>query len=268
MWSWAQERQVAWRHYATDTVPQALDATTALARALDVEALRTQRVDLRQRLSKQLEGVPPAHLTLMMNVVNEISLSLYQTLATDLVDTLAPNGSLIVIEPAAFEPSRRALAFRDALTDAGWVIRAPCPQSGPCPALANSTEWCHENWNLTRPAFMAAVDSLVGTRRETLKATWFIADRGPPSTHTAPPLARVVSERFEERGRIRARVCTLGALRTIELQRRDRTPLNEDFTRLARFSLMRFSGGRTVGDALRLGPTDEVMVIGEADEDD
>ncbi len=57
-----------------------------------------------------------------------------------------------------------------------------------------------------------------------------------------------------------------GALQTLELQRRDRTPENDAFTRLARFSLMRFSGGATVGDALRLKPTDTVVVIGEADE--
>ena len=40
-----------------------------------------------------------------------------------------------------------------------------------CPALAAPKEWCHDSWTFERPAFMGAVDALVGTRRETLKAT-------------------------------------------------------------------------------------------------
>jgi hypothetical protein len=74
-----------------------------------------------------------------------------------------------------------------------------------------------------------------------------------------------VSDRFEEKGRSRARVCTAGELVTLELQRRDRSPLNDDFARLARFSLMTFSGAQPIGDALRLGAEDEVRLIREAD---
>jgi len=268
MWAWARTRGIRWRHYATDAVPEALSAAEALGRALGVDGLSTRRVDLRAPLGPQLEGVPPVDITLMMNVVNELPPHLFSSLAESLVRTLTPNGALVVIDPAAFEPSRRALAFRDALTEAGWTIRAPCPQSGLCPALAADGEWCHENWTLARPAFMAAVDALVGTRRETLKATWFIADRTPPTSAAEPGLARVVSERFEERGRSRARVCTAEGLVTLELQRRDRAPKNRDFAHLGRFSLIRYTGGTPVGDALRLGADDTVSVIQEADEVD
>ncbi len=268
MWAWAQPRGIRWRHYATDAVPEALSAAEALGRALGVRDLSTRRVDLRSPLGPQLEGVPPVDITLMMNVVNELPTRLFSTLAESLASTLAQNGALVVIDPAAFEPSRRALTFRDALSEAGWTIRAPCPQSGPCPALAADGEWCHENWTLARPSFMAAVDALVGTRRETLKATWFIADRHPSTSAAEPGLARVVSERFEERGRSRARVCTPEGLVTLELQRRDRGPTNRDFAQMGRFSLIRYTGGTPVGDALRLGAEDTVSVIQEADEPD
>ena len=265
MWAWARGRGLRWRHHATDLVPQALGATRALAEKLGVEGLTTSKIDLAQPLAPQLRGREPADIVLMMNVVNELAPTLYGSLAASLGDALGPDGALVVIEPAAAEPSRRALAFRDALVDTGWAIRAPCPASGPCPALAAPKEWCHDSWTLHRPAFMAAVDALVGTRRETLKATWFIADRRPPSPPATIPRGRVVSDRFEEKGRSRARVCTAGELVTLELQRRDRSPLNGDFARLARFSLMTFSGAQPIGDALRLGAEDEVRLIREAD---
>ena len=268
MWSWAAPRGIAWRHYATDAVSQALDATETLARALGVKGLSTRRVDLKAPLGPQLDGIPPVDITLMMNVVNELPTQVFPALADSLAETLGPKGALVVIDPAAFAPSRRALAFRDALSAAGWVIRAPCPQTGPCPALATETEWCHENWNLERPPFMAAVDALVGTRRETLKATWFIADKQPLDASPSPGLGRVVSERFEERGRTRARICTASGLMNLELQRRDRSPQNRAFADLGRFSLINFTGGQSVGDATRLGREDTVSVIQEADEID
>ena len=74
-----------------------------------------------------------------------------------------------------------------------------------------------------------------------------------------------MSDRFEEKGRSRVRVCTAGQLVTLELQRRDRAPHNGDFAHLGRFSQVTFSGAKGVGDALRLGRDAEVRLIAEAD---
>jgi SAM-dependent methyltransferase len=124
MWAWARRRGLTWRHHATDVVPQALDATRALAETLGVEGVTTSRVGLAQRLAPRIAGLDPADIVLMMNVVNELSPTLYPDLTASLGHALAPGGALVVIEPAAFEPSRRTLAFRDALVNAEWAIRA------------------------------------------------------------------------------------------------------------------------------------------------
>ena len=58
---------------------------------------------------------------------------------------LAPNGVLILIEPALRDTSRELLAVRDQVLAAGGLhVLAPCFWTGPCPALALERDWCHD----------------------------------------------------------------------------------------------------------------------------
>ena len=82
---------------------------------------------------------------------------------------------------------------------------------------------------------MAAVDRIVGTRRETLKATWFAFGRRSPRDEASSNIVRVVSERFQE-GRTHALVCGTDGFRKIELQE-DRTPENKSFWSAERYDL-------------------------------
>ena len=108
---------------------------------------------------------------------------------------------------------------------------------------------------------MAKVDGLVGTRRQSLKATWGILNRKNGVLDVPPenaPMhrhrARAVSERFEEKGRTRIKVCSAGKLFELELQKRDRSPKNKALCKAERYSLLEYFDGQPVGTAIRLGP--------------
>ena len=192
----------------------------------------------------------------MMNVVNELPDSTDDALVGALDRVLHPSGLALVVEPAARGPSRRALALRDAFVRRGWRVPLPCPHDQVCPARARADDWCHDEWRFERPDFMAAVDARVGTRREVLKATWFVATRAPVERPSGP-LMRVVGARVDEKGRCRAPACgSDGQLHLLELQGRDAAPHNRDLARASRFDLLRVEGGAAVGDRLRLSGED------------
>ena len=118
--------------------------------------------------------------------------------------------------------------------------------------LDDEKDWCHDTWGFERPEFMELVDVRVGTRRETLKATWFLFKKAEirPAQTLIP--ARIICEQFKEKGRIHAKVCTDAGLKTLELQKRDRTPGNRAFSKVYRYDLIAYSNSSVIGRRERL----------------
>ncbi len=249
---WARENGLAWRHLATDVVGSNLKDTESLARALKFNGVTVAKIDATRPgpLGKDHD------LALLMNVVNELPETADITLERALRGALSPTGVVVVIEPAARESSRRALGFREHLQASGWNILAPCPADGPCPALRDPRDWCHGEWPFERPAFMAAVDAKVGTRREVLKATWFAASLGTPARSPVEGVteARAVSAREDLKGRSRRRICADGEWHWLELQRRDQTDQNRALAAASRHDRILFSNLVETGGGLRLTP--------------
>ncbi len=240
---WAQEHLQSWSHLATDRIEANLRASRALAGRLDLP-VECALLDLAAPLR------PPGafDLVLAMNVVNELGEGTLQRLANDLARLDCP---VLVIEPAAKAPSRRALSFRDALLREGLNPLLPCTHALPCPALAQEDAWCHAEWPYERPDFVAAVDRQVGTRREVLKATVFaMAPRSP----LEPGASCVVSDTFREKGRSHLLVCDAEGLRRVELQRRDARAENAAFGEVGRHDRVRMEGLVQIGERWRLGP--------------
>ena len=170
------------------------------------------------------------------------------------------------IEPAAAVASEQALLLRDHLVSRNWRVLGPCTHSLACPANIDSGGWCHDVWRFKRPDFMAQVDTLLGTRRQTLKATWGMLSKpweAVSSPREAYDFARVVSERFEEKGRTRIKVCSAGKLFELELQKRDRSESNAGLSSAERYSLLQIGEGSKVGTAVRLGPETKCIEIDE-----
>ena len=76
-------------------------------------------------------------------------------------------------------------------------------------------------------------------------------------------LVRVVSDRFEEKGRTHARVCTENGLMDLELQKRDRSEANEAFRDVYRYDLLELGETVAAGRRQRLTPDTACTVVDE-----
>ena len=201
---WAADRGLMVEHLATDRVQEALDATETLAETLGLSGVTTVKLDLSSTIARQIGRQEPFDLILCMNVLNELPIERFPLLIREFAHWLRPDGFLVAIEPAARVPARHILEVRQLLLDKDWHVHAPCPHEAECPAFEQEEDWCHDAWGFERPDFMAEMDRLVGTRRESLKATWFVFSQTAANRDDDTQLVRVVSDRFEK-GRTHAR---------------------------------------------------------------
>ncbi len=155
---------------------------------------------------------------------------------------LAPNGLLILIEPALRDTSRELLAVRDQVLAAGLHVVAPCFWTGPCPALALERDWCHD---------AAPVPS---KPRVDFSYLVLRAEPVPP----APTLNRVVSDPMPEKGRLRLFVCGPQGRHPLIRLTRYRARENAALDRARRGDTISISGTEPAADGLRVTPTSTV----------
>jgi ribosomal protein RSM22 (predicted rRNA methylase) len=172
------------------------------------------------------------------------------------------HGSLVVIEPALRDRTRHLHRVRDAVTAAGATVYAPCLHGAPCPALAQATDWCHEDLPIDLPSWLAPVARAAGLRREGLTFSYLVLRRDgarvldafAPGAAGASRL-RVVSSPLPSKGKTEAFLCgeATGAgspvsarVRATRLDR-DAREGNEAWSRIARGDLV------AIAPALELG---------------
>ena len=155
---------------------------------------------------------------------------------------LAPNGVLILIEPALRDTSRELLAVRDQVLAAGLHVVAPCFWTGPCPALALERDWCHD---------AAPVPS---KPRVDFSYLVLRAEPVPP----APTLNRVVSDPMPEKGRLRLFVCGPQGRHPLIRLTRYRARENAALDRATRGAALSISGTEPAADGLRVTPNSTV----------
>ena len=248
----AEEEGIDLDYTGTDWSPSALKEAERLTEVMGFKEMKFSQLDMSKALARQLGTQDPFDLILCMNVLNELPSERLILLVNELKKWLTPAGVALVIEPAAMAQSRHIIEMRERVVQAGLSVLAPCTHTHACPALERDDDWCHDTWAFSRPDFMAAVDRIVGTRRETLKATWFAFGRRPPRDEASSNIVRVVSERFQEKGRTHALVCGTDGFRKIELQKRDRTPENKSFWSAERYDLLSLDNLTVVGHRHRL----------------
>jgi SAM-dependent methyltransferase len=164
---------------------------------------------------------------------------------------LTPGGTLVILEPALRETSRDLLAVRDRLIGAGLRIVAPCLWSGPCPALARERDWCHDV--TYEPA------AVIGQRPRRVDFAYLaLRTIGEPSQD--PSLFRVVSDRLEEKGRLRLYGCGPAGRHPLVRLDRHHTESNAAFADAERGDLIRVSDTTIAGDGLRVGPDSAVEI--------
>lgn len=196
-------------------------------------------------------------LITMMNALNEIEESKDAELLTTLLDLLESDGALIIVEPSSRAISRRALRFHDTALTLGATIFSPCTHSMNCPALKSETDWCHTEIEWQRPEFIKTIDDEVGTLRLSLKATYFTIRKSAGNIRDVfvqPGLveARVVSERFDEKGRHRAFLCSERGREEFVMNKRDKVLGNRAFASTNRYDLVQIDQVESRGHDVKL----------------
>jgi len=173
-------------------------------------------------------------LILAANVLSEVgdgtkdAIERRTALSEGLLGLLAPQGSLIIMEPALRETSRSLHQVRDALlAKQACTVYSPCLHEHPCPALVKEGDWCHEERPWTPPAIVSEIDQVVGFIKDALKFSYVILRKdGRTIVPRQPGLFRVVSELREMKGEKRAWLCNETG--RPEVGRQDRLRSNEN----------------------------------------
>ncbi len=151
-------------------------------------------------------------------------------------ESLAPHGSLIVVEPALRDRTRRLHRVRDRLlaqADPPTVF-APCLHAQPCPALADESAWCHEDLPIDLPKRVASLARSAGLRWQGLTFSYLVLRKDGVTLRDASPPGsfRVVSLPIVTKGKREIFVCGRGERR--RLSRLDRDSAKGDAWRAAK----------------------------------
>lgn len=216
--------------YCLDRSAQALTETNLLCEAYGrlarVEGFRlvTAETDLERGLGRALatglgrpEPQPVFSVILLANCLNELFRGHRQPLKKQVeliqgcASWLAPNGTIMILEPALRETARDLHVLRNELLgqpDRTLQVYSPCLHDEPCPALVKETDWCHEERPWTPPAFVAAIDRRVGFIKDALKFSYLLLRKdGERLAPNEADVYRVVSELRVMKGEKRAWLC-------------------------------------------------------------
>jgi ribosomal protein RSM22 (predicted rRNA methylase) len=122
-------------------------------------------------------------LVVMAHVLNELgdprrALDDRVAIVEALLERLAPNGRLLLVEPGTRVHGRSLQLVRDALVGRriGRVL-SPCRSAPSCPLLAGPAHWCHGELDWQRPAAFAALEQDAGLRKDVLKESHLLLSR-------------------------------------------------------------------------------------------
>ena len=206
-------------------------AVRALAERRDIAlAITTRAADV------ESTSIPPADLVLMGNVLNELSVDAGMALVERALAAIAPDGAVIIIEPALRDTSRNLHALRDAvLAKQAAHVFAPCTRRGaPCPALADPDDWCHEDRLIDLPPRTAALSRLTGLRDGGLKFAYLVLRKHDAPLVAAPNAWRVVSAPRPAKGKLEIYGCSDAGRVPLRLLKRNRSDANRAFERARR----------------------------------
>jgi SAM-dependent methyltransferase len=161
---------------------------------------------------------------------------------------LAPDGAMVILEPALRTEARMLSRVRDLLAAEpdGPHVFAPCLHRGACPMLARERDWCHERLPLALPTGLAAVARDAGLRDAQLTYSYLTltaADRSLAELGGAEeaPL-RLVSGPLRSKGKLELLACAAGAPRSLRRLDRRQSDENQLLDALGRGSVIAVQG--------------------------
>jgi ribosomal protein RSM22 (predicted rRNA methylase) len=249
----------------------AMDTVAAnLAMYEQVAAAASRHTGLAMRVSTEAANMSapdmaagPYDLILAMNLINELPAARQQRFLACCGEQLSERGQLVLIEPALRATSRGLLQRRDELVQDGWTVYAPCFRQDGCPALDKDSDWCHDDVPWQRPPFIETLDEGMGNVKKSLKYSYLILNRHGATLSESmarPGLQRVVSERFDEKGRVWWHMCGADGRQVCQRNHRDRTPANADADALLRYDIIQLEGEKPREHDVRIPPEGRVDI--------
>ncbi len=181
-----------------------------------------------------------------------------------LLESLAPDGALVIIEPALREPTRALHALRDQLLTRGVCsVYSPCLHDQPCPALTDPTDWCHEERPWQTPPSIQAFDRALGFVKDALKFSYVVLRKdGRTIVPRSSDLIRIVSEQRAFKGELRMWACGETGRRDLGRLERERSETNAAYDHATRGTIIRVRGAkRKEGATLERIPADAIVQI-------
>jgi SAM-dependent methyltransferase len=176
-------------------------------------------------------------LVLACNVLAELSDP--ERFVQALLERLAPDGILFILEPGSASPTRKLMALRDTLrlTHPRLGILYPCTRDDACPMRRDDeNDWCHGELGWNRPRLTARFDQLLGFNKHRLKFSGLILRQGAP---TAPDLYRVIEPAEKIAPGTTATLCGPTRYGRVLLPKRHRTDANRAYSSAGRHDLVR-----------------------------
>jgi SAM-dependent methyltransferase len=122
---------------------------------------------------------------------------------------VAPDGALVVVEPALRDRTRHLHEVRSQLIARGWSVFAPCLHDQRCPMLATETDWCHEDRPVDLPPWLVPVARAAGLRFQGLTFSYLVIRRDRQGLRGLVPAGtlRVVGVPRRTKGKREAELC-------------------------------------------------------------
>ena len=247
---------------------------------------RTERIAVGMKL-------PEADVLVLGQVLSELDVAMapvervakHAALITDLLDrVVAPDGALVVVEPALRDRTRHLHAVRDVLALRGTTIFAPCLHASSCPVLTTMGDWCHEDLTVDLPPWVTPLARAAGLRWQGLTFSHLVLRRDPRrlvdelttvdaasadgATGDKPRVhLRVISELMRTKGKAEVFACTSGGER-LRMRRLDRDAAESGpgaaatakWSRLGRGDVVTIRGDDAIDERGRLSVTAQIDV--------
>jgi ribosomal protein RSM22 (predicted rRNA methylase) len=213
----------------------------AAASVRDLAARRATATTIATRVDDATRArLSEADLVVMGTLLNELDETARLAMVERALGALSPDGSVIIIEPALRETSRALHTVRDAILASGAAhVFAPCTRhAAPCPALADPTDWCHEDRAVTLSPRTAELARLTHLRDGGLKFSYLVLRRDAKSLADAPNAWRIVGAPRTQKGKVEVLACSDSGRVPLRLLRRNRTAANRELERADRGDVM------------------------------
>ena len=217
-----------------------------------IPSLRTVQCNVEDSLPVRLRAVGMEgafDLIIVQNLLSELyigspaAIDRRAEFVHSLLECLAMNGSVMLIEPALRSTSRALHQVRDKLLAQGQcTIYSPCLHDAPCPALVKPDDWCHEERGWETPDWIAQIDREVGLIKDALKFSYAILRKdGKTLVPREAGCHRVVSELRVMKGEKRVWLCDEGGRPEVGRQDKERSVSNAPFDQWHRGAIVRVS---------------------------